>query len=207
MEKFDTLESLAAPLRLPNIDTDVISPMAGLTGAGSDGIFDALTTYAFAPLRYADGDVEAGVPNPDFVLNKPEFAGAKILLTGDNFGCGSSRETAPAGIRALGIRCLIGTSFGEIFFGNCFQRGILPIRFTPDQLETCASLAGFGIFFVDLLEQHVRLPNGECFDFEVDPYRKHCLLNGLDDLSSTMERIEQIRSYQMADAQVRPWIY
>ena len=203
MEPLTIVEGTAAPLLIPNVDTDVITPLNRLTGGNAH----PLQHYAFEPYRYVDGDGDHGKPNPEFALNQPEFASARLLITGENFGCGSSRETAPAAIAALGIRCLIGSSFGEIFFNNCFQRGLLVLVFP---LETIASLAAQtvdGLFRVDLVEQHLDAPDGTRRDFEVNPLRRKCLLEGLDDLGLTLQRSEAIDRFQERDRQARPWVY
>lgn len=163
----------------PNIDTDVITPMNRLTNLG-DG--HSLGHYAFEPLRYVDGDGDSGRPDPAFALNDPVYAGARIMICGENFGCGSSRESAPAAIAELGFRCLVGTGFGDIFFNNCFQQGILPIVLANvDELVTACT--GGGEFSLDLEAQTLTTPSQHTLTFEVNALKKEGLLNGVDDLA------------------------
>lgn len=198
---------MAAPLLLANVDTDIISPTAGITSGDSVDIFSSLDKHAFAPIRYIDGDADAGRPNASFPLNNPLYAGARILITGENFGCGSSRETAPAGIYALGIRCLIGTTFGNIFYNNCFQRGILPIRLDRKTIEEFVAESEIGAFTVELDKQTITAPNGRKVRFEITEYRKRSLMRGPDDISMTLERVDEINTFQRGDRTRRPWIY
>jgi 3-isopropylmalate/(R)-2-methylmalate dehydratase small subunit len=203
MEPFVTVEGAAAPLLIPNVDTDVITPMNRLVGGNAH----PLHHYAFEPYRYVGGDGDLGEPNPEFTLNRAEFANAPLLITGENFGCGSSRETAPAALGGLGIRCLIGSSFGEIFFNNCFQRGLLAITLPPETIASLAAQTSDGPFRVDLVEQRLRAPDGTEHAFEVNPLRRKCLLEGLDDLGLTLQRSEAIDRFQQRDRTARPWIY
>ena len=200
MEKFTTLHGIAAPLPLINVDTDMIIPKQYLktikrTGLGK-GLFDEM--------RYdADGN-----ENPDFVLNKPAYRNAQILVAGENFGCGSSREHAPWALLDFGIRCVIATSFADIFYNNCFKNGILPIRVTPEQLALLMDDAERGAnarLTVDLENQTISGPDGGEISFEIDPFRKHCLLNGLDEIGLTLERADVISSYEDKLAERRPW--
>lgn len=207
MNKITIVKSMAAPLLMGNIDTDIISPMAALTSGSSANPFNALKDYAFAGIRYLNGDVQTKQPNPEFALNDPIYSDAKILITGENFGCGSSRETAPAGIHALGIRCLIGTTFGDIFFNNCYQCGILPIRLDREQLEELIPQCRLGEFIVNLESQKITTPEGELFEFEINEFRKFSLLKGLDDISMTLEQLVTIKRFQEKDRRNRPWIY
>ncbi len=203
MDRFGVLEGIAAPLLMPNVDTDIITPMRRLTG----GSAHPLHHYAFEPYRFFDGDGDRGDPNPEFVLNQPEYADARILITGENFGCGSSRESAPIALRGLGIRCLIGTSFGEIFFNNCFQRGLLAVTLPAETIESLAAQTRDGSFRVDLAGQHIQSPDGSFHPFDVNPLRRECLLEGLDDLGLTLKREGAIKAFQDRDRKARPWIY
>jgi 3-isopropylmalate dehydratase small subunit len=169
--------------------------------------YAALEQYAFAGIRYLEGDAERGIPNPEFALNDNYYANAKILLTGENFGCGSSRETAPAALQILGIDCLIGTTYGDIFFNNCLQRGILPIRLDPTDFATCIATSRQGEFVVDLPNQTIIKPDKLALTFDINPFRKNCLLSGLDDISMTLEHEPTIRDFQARDRLSRPWIY
>jgi 3-isopropylmalate/(R)-2-methylmalate dehydratase small subunit len=200
MQKFDRLTGVAAPMPIVNIDTDMIIPKDYLKTIARTGLGKGL----FAELRYnADGS-----DNPDFVLNKPAYRGAEILVTGDNFGCGSSREHAPWALLDFGIRCVISTSFADIFYNNCFKNGILPIRVTPEQLEMLMDDAERGAnarLSVDLEAQEIRGPDGGMIHFDIDPFRKHCLLNGLDDIGLTLEKGTSIESFEAKNAAERPW--
>jgi 3-isopropylmalate/(R)-2-methylmalate dehydratase small subunit len=181
---------------LPDVNTDVISPAHG--GKGS------LALSAFAPIRY----LPDGGDDPSFVLNRERFRGAPILLAAQNFGCGSSRESAVWSLRALGIRCVIATSFGDIFFGNCFQNGVLPIVLDETVLDTLAEEVADGApLEVDLRASVVRSPRGVSIPFSVDPLRRRQLLEGLDDLDAGLLRRDEIRAFQRTDRVLRPWIY
>lgn len=205
MEKLSVIRSRAAPLLLANIDTDIISPMEAMTKSADP--YAALGKYAFAGIRYLDGDADQGIPNAEFALNNDYYRDAQILLTGENFGCGSSRETAPAALQILGISCLIGTTYGDIFFNNCLQRGILPIRLDQANFDKCVSSARQGEFVVDLPNQTITPPDQPAITFDINPFRKDCLLCGLDDISMTLERKAAIRGFQTRDRLCRPWIY
>ena len=199
MDKFTVLEGVAAPLKIVNVDTDKIIPKQYLKTIKRTG----LGTGLFAELRYEDD----GSPNPDFVLNKPAYAGAQILVAGDNFGCGSSREHAPWALLDFGIRCVISTSFADIFYNNCFKNGILPITVSPEDLEKLFDDADRGAnatLTVDLENQVIRGPDGGTLRFEIDGFRKHCLLNGLDDIGLTMEKGAAIADYEAKLGQ-REW--
>jgi 3-isopropylmalate/(R)-2-methylmalate dehydratase small subunit len=201
MDKFTTLEGVAAPLKMINVDTDMIIPKQYLKTIKRTG----LGTGLFSELRYRDD----GSENPDFVLNKPAYRKAKILVVDDNFGCGSSREHAPWALLDYGIRCVISTSFGDIFYNNCFKNGILPIRVTPEQLEKLFDDAERGAnatLSIDLPKQEIRGPDGGVIRFEVDAFRKHCLLNGLDDIGLTLQKKTSIDSYESKLQSVRPWM-
>ncbi|MBS9478247.1 3-isopropylmalate dehydratase small subunit [Ancylobacter radicis] len=200
MDKFTTLSGIAAPLHLVNVDTDMIIPKQYLKTIKRTG----LGTGLFSELRYKDD----GSDNPDFVLNKPSYKGASILVAGDNFGCGSSREHAPWALLDFGIRCVISTSFADIFYNNCFKNGILPIVVTPEQLAALFDDAERGAnarVTVDLESQTISGPDGGTISFEIDPFRKHCLLNGLDDIGLTQVKADKIATYESKLAEERPW--
>jgi 3-isopropylmalate dehydratase, small subunit len=201
MEALTAVQSWAMPLLLANIDTDVITPMRRITG----GAIHPLAHYAFESLRYTGGDGDTGEPDPAFALNDPAFAGAEIMLTGPNFGCGSSRETAPMAIAALGFRVLIGSSFGDIFFNNCFQQGILPIVLPADEIERLA--ADRGTLAVDVDAQTITDVHGRMIDFDVNALRKACLLEGTDLVGLTLAYASDIDAFQARDRSARPWIW
>ena len=201
MDKFEVLEGVAAPMPLVNIDTDMIIPKQYLKTIKRSG----LGVGAFSELRYR----EDGSENPDFVLNQPPYKDTRILVVGDNFGCGSSREHAPWAILDLGIRCVISTSFADIFFNNCFKNGILPIVLPEPQRDLLLGDAENGAnarLTVDLDAQTITRPNGDTISFEVDPFRKHCLLNGLDDIGLTLQKSTKIKSYETGLAAARSWV-
>ena len=200
MEKFDHLEGVAAPLRIINVDTDMIIPKDDLKTIERSGLGKGL----FAELRYRDD----GSENPDFVLNRPAYRRAQILVAGDNFGCGSSREHAPWALMDFGIRCVISTSFGDIFYNNCFKNGVLPIRVSPEDLEKLFDDAERGAnatISIDLAAQEIRGPDGGVVKFEIDAHRKHCMLNGLDDIGLTQQKQSKIVSYEDKAKSARPW--
>jgi 3-isopropylmalate/(R)-2-methylmalate dehydratase small subunit len=199
MQAFTVLTGVAAPLRVINIDTDMIIPKQYLKTIKRTG----LGTGLFSEQRYNDD----GSENPDFVLNKPAYRKAQILVAGDNFGCGSSREHAPWALLDFGIRCVISTSFADIFYNNCFKNGILPIVVSPEELEKLFEDAERGAnatLSVDLETQEIRGPDGGVIHFEIDPFRKHCLMNGLDDIGLTLEKSAAIDAYESKIAE-RPW--
>lgn len=201
MDKFTQLTSVAAPMEIVNVDTDMIIPKQFLKTIKRTGLSRGL----FAELRFN----EDGSENPDFVLNKPAYRKAEILVAGDNFGCGSSREHAPWALLDFGIRCVISTSFADIFYNNCFKNGILPIRVTPEQLDLLLDNARRGEnarLTVDLEAQTISASDGEVIPFDIDPFRKHCLLNGLDDIGLTMEKTEKIVDYEARNTDERPWV-
>jgi 3-isopropylmalate/(R)-2-methylmalate dehydratase small subunit len=201
MQKFTTLTAVAAPLEMINVDTDAIIPKQFLKTIQRTG----LGKHLFSELRYD----EAGKENPDFVLNKPAYRKAQILVTGDNFGCGSSREHAPWALLDFGIRCVISTNFADIFYNNCFQNGILPIKVTPEQLEKLMDDARRGAnatLSVDLEKQEIRGPDGGVIHFEMDAYRKHCMLNGLDNIGLTLEKTTKIDAYEAKQKAERAWL-
>ncbi|SDP58836.1 3-isopropylmalate dehydratase, small subunit [Filomicrobium insigne] len=200
MDKFTTLTGIAAPLPLRNIDTDMIIPKQFLKTIKRTGLGKSL----FYEMRYGQG----GSENPDFVLNKPAYRSAQILVTGDNFGCGSSREHAPWALLDFGIRCVIAPDFADIFYNNCFQNGILPIKLPQSELDKLmddASRGANATITVDLEAQEIRGPDGGVIRFEIDPFRKHCLLNGLDNIGLTLEKADKIDSFESQMSQSRPW--
>ena len=201
MEKFTQLTAIAAPMPLINIDTDMIIPKQFLKTIKRSG----LGVHAFYEMRYD----EAGQENADFVLNQPQYRAAEILVAGDNFGCGSSREHAPWAILDFGIRCVISTSFADIFYNNCFKNGILPIVVSEEELALLMGDAEKGSnarMSVDLEAQTVTTSDGVEVAFDIDPFRKHCLLNGLDDIGLTLEKSGAIDAFESQAAQARPWV-
>ena len=201
MEKFTTLEGVAAPLRMINVDTDMIIPKQYLKTIKRTGLGKGL----FAEARYN----EDGSANEDFVLNKPAYQNAKILVAGDNFGCGSSREHAPWALKDFGITCVISTSFGDIFYNNCFKNGVLPIKVSPEDLDKLFDDAERGAnatLTIDLEKQEIRGPDGGVVKFEIEPHRKHALLNGLDDIGLTMRKQDKIERFEHEAKSARPWM-
>ena len=191
MEKFTTLEGVAAPMPLVNIDTDMIIPKQFLKTIQRSGLGKNL----FDEMRYTQDGQEI----PDFVLNQPAYRNAQILVAGDNFGCGSSREHAPWALLDFGIRCVISTSFADIFYNNCFKNGILPVVLPPDAVAHLMDDARKGAnarITVDLASQTVTASDGTTFAFEVDAFKKHCLMNGLDDIGLTMEKSSKIDAFE-----------
>lgn len=201
MEMFEKLTGIAAPMPLVNIDTDMIIPKGFLKTIKRTG----LGIHAFDEMRY---DRE-GNENPDFVLNKPQYRETQILIAGDNFGCGSSREHAPWALADFGIKAIVSTSFADIFYSNCFKNGMLPIVLPQDQVDILMKDAEKGSnarMTVDLENQTITTSEGEAFEFEIDPFKKHCLLEGLDDIGLTLEKAAAIDSYETQLAQSRPWV-
>ena len=201
MDKFDKLTGIAAPMPLVNIDTDMIIPKQFLKTIKRSG----LGVHLFDEMRF-DRD---GKENPDFVLNKPAYRAAQVIVAGDNFGCGSSREHAPWALADFGIKAVISTSFADIFFNNCFKNGILPIVLPRDAVDVLMKDAEKGAnarMQVDLEAQTVTSSDGEIFAFEVDPHRKHCLLNGLDDIGLTLEKAGSIAAFEAKMVTERPWV-
>ena len=201
MTPFTTLTGVAAPLPMVNVDTDMIIPKQHLKTIRRTGLGRAL----FDEMRFRDD----GSENPDFVLNRPAYREAEILVAGDNFGCGSSREHAPWALLDFGIRCVIAPSFADIFHNNCFKNGILPIALPPEQVDALTRDAERGSnarMTVDLEAQTVTSSDGQVFPFEVDPHQKRCLLEGLDDIALTLERAPAIDAYEARAAQSRPWV-
>ena len=200
MDKFTTLTGVAAPMPLVNIDTDMIIPKQFLKTIQRLGLGKNL----FDEMRYTQDGKEI----PDFVLNQPAYRKAEIIVAGDNFGCGSSREHAPWALLDFGIRCVISTSFADIFFNNCFKNGILPVVLPQDAVDHLMDDARKGAnarITVDLESQTVTASDGKTFKFEVDAFKKHCLMNGLDDIGLTLEKASAIDSFEKKNAALRPW--
>ena len=202
MEKFTRLTGVAAPLSMDNVDTDRIIPARFLKTIKRSG----LGGHLFNELRYS-GD---GSEKADFVLNRPAYRAARLLVTGDNFGCGSSREHAPWALLDFGIRCVIAPGFADIFYNNCFKNGILPIKLAPDLVERLMKAAERGAnatMTVDLESQEITDPDGGTIPFDVEAFRKHCLLNGLDDIGLTMQKVNRIDTFEAAQNASQPWLY
>ena len=201
MEKFEKLKAVAAPMGIPNVDTDAIIPKQFLKTIKRAGLGKAL----FSERRYNDN----GEERPDFVLNQGPFRHAKILVAGENFGCGSSREHAPWALLDFGIRCVIATSFADIFYNNCFKNGILPIRLPQaeiDKLMDDAQRGANAVISIDLEAQEIRGPDGGCISFEVDAFRKKCLLNGWDDIALTLRGEDKIAAFEKQQHTQTPWV-
>ncbi|MGB1546990.1 MAG: 3-isopropylmalate dehydratase small subunit [Alphaproteobacteria bacterium] len=202
MEKFKNVEGIAAPLAMINVDTDMIIPKQFLktikrTGLGENLFYD----MRFTP----EGEQKA-----DFVLNQEPWKNAKVLIAGLNFGCGSSREHAVWAIRDFGIRCVIAPSFADIFYGNCFKNGILPIRLPEETVETLMKAADEGekgALKIDLEAQTITRADGSTLSFEIDPFLKHCLLEGLDDIALTLQKEEKIAAFEARHREAQPWLY
>ncbi|MBT6191488.1 MAG: 3-isopropylmalate dehydratase small subunit [Tateyamaria sp.] len=201
MEKFNTMTGIAAPMPLVNIDTDMIIPKQFLKTIKRSG----LGVNLFDEMRYD----RQGNEIPDFVLNQDAYRQAEIIVAGENFGCGSSREHAPWAIKDFGIRCVIAPSFADIFYNNCFKNGILPIALPPETVDVLMKDAENGAnarLTVDLEAQTVTKSDGQVFSFEVDPFKKHCLMEGLDDIGLTMAKADSIDSFEAIASQARPWV-
>jgi 3-isopropylmalate/(R)-2-methylmalate dehydratase small subunit len=201
MEKFTTLTGVAAPLPIRNVDTDMIIPKQFLKTIKRTGLGKSL----FYEMRYDQEGNEVA----DFVLNQPAYRKATILVAGENFGCGSSREHAPWSLLDFGIRCIIAPDFADIFYNNCFQNGILPIKLPQaevDKLMDDASRGANATLTVDLDEQEIRGPDGGVIKFEIDPFRKHCLLNGLDAIGLTLQKNQSIETFEEKAQVARPWL-
>jgi 3-isopropylmalate/(R)-2-methylmalate dehydratase small subunit len=201
MQKFDKLTGVAAPMNMINVDTDMIIPKNFLKTIKRSGLGKNL----FDEMRF---DRE-GNEKPDFVLNKPAYREAKIIVAGDNFGCGSSREHAPWALLDFGIRCVISTSFADIFYNNCFKNGILPIKVTKEQLDDLMDDAERGAnatLSIDLESQTIQGPDGGEVKFEVDEFRKHLLLNGLDDVGLTLQKVDKVDSFEERQNASQPWL-
>jgi len=200
MQKFTKLTAVAAPLPMINIDTDAVIPKQFLKTIKRTG----LGKHLFHELRYD----EQGKEKPDFVLNKPAYRKAQILVAGENFGCGSSREHAPWALLDFGIRCVISTSFADIFYNNCFQNGVLPIKVSQEDLDKLMDDANRGAnatITVDLENQEIRGPDGGMVKFEMDAFRKRCLLEGLDNIGLTLQSEKDIGDYEAKAKTARPW--
>jgi 3-isopropylmalate/(R)-2-methylmalate dehydratase small subunit len=201
---FTTVTAIAAPVMRSNIDTDVIIRIERLVGNAARG---SLGKWAFGSLRY----LPDGSENPAFILNREPYRQAEILITGPNFGCGSSREGAVWSLQEIGIRAIIGSGFGDIFFANCFQNGILPIVVDKEIVDGLAAevehTQGAGRIGVDLEEQMITSPTGKRYRFEIDPRRRAGLLEGLDEVALTLQRDSEIRAFQAVDRAARPWIH
>jgi len=201
MEKFTKLTGVAAPMPMINIDTDKIIPKQFLKTIKRSG----LGKHLFQEMRYDENGNEI----EDFVLNKPAYRKAQVLVAGDNFGCGSSREHAPWALLDFGIKCVIATNFADIFYNNCFQNGILPIKVSPEDLAKLMEDAERGAnatLTVDLEVQEIRGPDGGVLKFEIDSFRKYCLLNGLDDIGQTLQKASSIKKYEKNLEADRPWV-
>ncbi len=200
MKPFTRVEGRAAPLPIANLDTDQIIPKQFLKGVDRKGLARGL----FYDFRFDFG----GAPKPDFVLNEPAYKDTHILVCGENFGCGSSREHAPWALLDFGIRCVIASAFGDIFYNNCFENGLLPVELPADQVHALMEEARGGnhLFAVDLEAQTVTSPSGKAFHFDIDPGRREKLLRGLDSIGETLERASQIGAYEAAQAQRAPWL-
>jgi 3-isopropylmalate/(R)-2-methylmalate dehydratase small subunit len=210
MQKFTMLDGLVAPLDRANVDTDAIIPKQFLKSIKRSGFGPNL----FDEWRYLDhgepGRDNSRRPlNPDFVLNQPRYLGAQILLARENFGCGSSREHAPWALEDFGFRAIIAPSFADIFFNNCFKNGLLPICLTAEQIDALfkavEAAPGYRLK-IDLEQQIVTAPDGTAYKFEVEPFRKHCLLNGLDDIGLTLQHVAEIRAYEAKHRAEQPWL-
>ncbi|ERL99336.1 3-isopropylmalate dehydratase, small subunit [Rhodobacteraceae bacterium HIMB11] len=200
MDKFETFSGIAAPMPLVNIDTDMIIPKQFLKTIKRSG----LGVHAFDEMRYDDDGNEI----PDFVLNQSAYREASILIAGDNFGCGSSREHAPWALSDFGIKVVVSTSFADIFFNNCFKNGMLPIVLPQEQVDLLMKDAEKGAnarVEVNLEDQTITSSDGDVIKFDIDPFRKHCLLNGLDDIGLTLEKAASIDSFEAKAGAARPW--
>ena len=202
MDKFTTLTGIAAPMPLVNIDTDMIIPKQFLKTIKRSGLGKNL----FDEMRFTQDGREI----PDFVLNQPAWRNAEIIVAGDNFGCGSSREHAPWALLDFGIRCVISTSFADIFYNNCFKNGILPIKVPKeivDKLMDDASRGSNAIIEIDLEKQEIKGPDGGTVHFDIDPFRKKCLMEGLDDIGLTMEKKSAIDDFERRQSESQPWLH
>ncbi|MDG1439036.1 MAG: 3-isopropylmalate dehydratase small subunit [Emcibacteraceae bacterium] len=202
MDKFIKIRAVAAPLPITNVDTDMIIPQNHLRTIERTG----LGKFAFSNIRYHDD----GSEREDFVLNKPAYRNAEILIAGENFGCGSSREHAPWALTDFGLKCIIAPSFADIFYGNSFKNGLLPIKLPQeiiDDLMKDAEMGANAVFTIDLENLEITRPDGEIIKFEIDAFRQHCLINGLDDIGLTMARDEKISEFEAKQKLVQPWLY
>jgi 3-isopropylmalate/(R)-2-methylmalate dehydratase small subunit len=199
MEKFTILTGVAAPLPMTNVDTDMIIPKQFLKTIHREGLGKSL----FFEHRFDD----AGQEKPGFVLNKPPYRQARILIARENFGCGSSREHAPWALEDFGIRCIIAPSFADIFYNNCFLNGMLPIKLPEEQVEALLAEAEGGAFTIDLPNQKIVRPNGATMGFEIDPFFKTCLIEGLDEIGLTLQKSPFIREYETRQRASQPWLW
>ena len=202
MEKFTKIRAVAAPLPITNVDTDMIIPQNHLRTIERTG----LGQYAFSNIRFNDD----GSEKADFVLNKPAYRNAQILISGENFGCGSSREHAPWALTDFGLRCIIAPSFADIFYGNCFKNGLLPIRLSQEiihELMKDAENGANAVFTIDLENLEITRPDGEVISFEIDGFRQHSMINGLDEIGLTMARGEKIAEFEAKQKIEQPWLY
>ena len=202
MDKFTTLTGVAAPMPMQNIDTDKVIPARFLKTIKRTG----LGVHLFDALRY----LKDGSENPDFVLNQEPYRKAEIIIAYENFGCGSSREHAPWALLDFGIRCIIAPDFADIFFNNSFKNGILPIKVPKeiiDKLMDDASRGSNAVIEIDLEKQEIKGPDGGTVHFDIDPFRKHCLLNGLDDIGLTMEKKSEIDDFENKQKETQPWLH
>ena len=201
MEKFTTLRGVAAPLPMVNVDTDMIIPKNFLKTIKRTGLREGL----FYEMRFAPDGTKK-----DFVLDRPAYKDAKVIVAGPNFGCGSSREHAPWALLDAGIRCVISESYADIFYNNCFKNGILPIKLPKQQVDMLMEQASRGanaVITVDLENQEITSPDGEKIHFEMDPFRKQCLLEGLDDIGQTLQKASDIDSFEQRQKMGQPWLY
>jgi 3-isopropylmalate/(R)-2-methylmalate dehydratase small subunit len=210
MQKFTLLNGLVAPLDRANVDTDAIIPKQFLKSIKRSGF----GPNAFDEWRYLDHG-EPGMDNskrkvnPEFVLNQPRYQGAQILLARENFGCGSSREHAPWALEDYGFRAIIAPSFADIFFNNCFKNGLLPIRLPAGQVDALFKAVDANVCYklvIDLGQQTISAPDGTSYPFEVEAFRKHCLLNGLDDIGLTLQHVDEIKAYEIKRRAAQPWL-
>ena len=202
MQKFTQLTGVAAPLDMVNVDTDMVIPKQFLKTIKRTG----LGAHLFNDMRFTPD----GKEKPDFVLNKPAYRKAQILVAGENFGCGSSREHAPWALLDFGIRCVISESFADIFYNNCFKNGVLPIKLPKEDVAKLlddASRGANAVVTIDLEKQEIRGPDGGCIKFEIDAFRKHCLVNGLDDIGQTLQKSSSIDSYEATAKLTQPWLH
>ena len=202
MEKFTRLTGIAAPMDAINVDTDQIIPKLHLRTIKRTGLGKVL----FDELRFHPD----GTEKPEFILNRPPWREAEILVAGDNFGCGSSREHAPWSLLDFGIRCIVSTSFADIFYNNCFKNGILPVTVPRDALDALmadASDRENPVLTVDLETQEITRPNGAVIGFTIDEFRRDCLLNGLDDIGLTMQKVDRIDAFEVRQREQQPWLY
>jgi 3-isopropylmalate/(R)-2-methylmalate dehydratase small subunit len=210
MKKFTLLNGLVAPLDRANVDTDAIIPKQFLKSIKRSGFGpNAFDEWRYLDHGEPDMDNSKRPLNPDFVLNQPRYQGAEILLARENFGCGSSREHAPWALEDYGFRAIIAPSFADIFYNNCFKNGLLPIRLDAEKVNTLFRAAEAGVGYrlvIDLEKQTIAAPDGAVYSFEIDAFRKHCLLNGLDDIGLTLQHVDEIVAYEKRHFAEQPWL-